>query len=296
MGAQPSTPPKDDNPVDFATISSEVNSIAKISIINGIDITYGKVFSPNLQVFNILSMAPRLYPVSLAPQFNEPIVPGTFSCVAIGNYLGMPFRISFGGKNRAGGELTVPVTDEANFTLTSEFSLVPAISATFKLANKYTNMDATIASSDMFRKGSVAASAGFNAGKSKVAISLTKSLNDAISMVRLGLSRPFKHFRAGALITFSDSFQIMTALAAPVNNSTSFGARFESVPSSLYSAFSFGFERNFALSKFSAAVSTDGNIASEMKRRLRGDQQFTITANVNFISHDYRFGMGLIVN
>jgi len=295
MGSAPSQQVEKPNVSDFGYLAGVISQVGRLSPINGFEATHVYQLRKNINLVQTLSVAPRLYPLELAPKVNEPKQPGSYSAVIIGDIIDMSYRLSYQRNGRPAAEITVPLNKQISLTLGSDIHYNPEITGVMKFASPFISTDFSFTFSDYLKKGNIVGSVAFMVKKLSFGALISQSLGLDSSMIRFALSHPLKNGTFGVLINRTDHWSFTLSTKHDFQN-TSTGFRFEFAPVSLQTLLSFGFERDFIMSKIQVAAGTDGALVSVYRRKIGAEKQITFSSATNLINREYSFGLGLLLN
>lgn len=295
MGSAQSTEKKSVRLVDdFDTLLGRVTDVGSIMVINGFDFTHVYNIKPGHNLVQQLSISPRIYPVELAAQSGERIIPGSYSAIFVGSVSDMEYRVAFPLFDKPNAQLTVPLTDYCKTSLYVQPSLNPDITGYLRYRDPRIATEFAFSASDYFTKGNVIVNFASEFKNTTYGALLSKTLFKSGYTFRVGVSTKFGKFESGTFISLDPQLHINKSLRYKPNEDTEGGLHIELYPSDLRTKTAFFIERNFSMSVFAFNITSTGSCSSCIKRRLGQHQSMQITSSADLFKKVYQFGLGLV--
>ena len=284
-------------PLDFGSIAGDISQVSTVQSINGFQITHVGQIIPNCNLVQTLTLNPRVYPIELAAKSNEPAQPGSYSSVLVGDLIDMPYRISYNFGGKLSAELTVPFSKNINITLGSDIHYNPEITSQFKYSGDKYSSEITFTTNDYFKKGHLVASFATVLKNSIHFSSLfSQKLFSNENMFRFAFILPYKKIDYGFLINKTDVWTFSLSTKKIINSDIIVGGKFDFIPSNLRSAYSFGFDKSFLMSRLQVSLTSDALLSTVYRRKFSKEKQITFSISSNILTKEYSFGVGLLIN
>ena len=283
---------------NFDTICNEITDCGQFQTFSGAIVTHVHCFSDNLNWINTLSIFPRIHEVKNRAMVNEPLNPGSFSSMFMGNYAGMPFRVNFSqGFWLPELSLTVPV-GSAKMELSASVNdkLSPTIKADLCHQAKKVALAGSLLTFDNFSRGLIDFSAATKVKDLKLGAYMSLKLDDKQWSTRWCIDKETKKgFALGTYIGITQEGVSGVARVKKTIGSTTASASLHLVPKMLGSELYVAMERNFTMSSVLGAISSSGTVKSCWVRHIDSKMRITMTSESNVVQGSHSFGISLTI-
>ena len=252
--------------MDFNEIIGAVSDAGSVEIIDGLDFTF-VVPIDKIKGYAVhsLKISPRIYPVLLAMQAGEPVTPGSYNCVFLGDFLDMSYKANLSLMGGSSVQLTVPIDNDVKTALTVELNL-NSITGQMQISKEKYNAEAVFASSNKFSKASITGDFSYKlTNNTTIGGLMMKNIFEPGFVVRAGYVRENGKFTSGLIASYDGQLRFNKSLTYKPNQRVTGSIQLDFIASECVAQAAIGIERNFLMTTIGANATTAGRISSRFR-------------------------------
>ena len=276
----------------FSDVATNVFNVTQCDFFHGFQVSIAKKFKSKYHVIQSFSMRPRVYPLELSGQMNEPKHTAAFQTIVLTNLFELPLQFSSSNLNPFQCQLSVPMS-ESTFISGSVGTSGILISAQNASERRNTKIDLqtnfrlestfSIDSTLLFNRSLI------------IGACISKSLDQKKANISFLAQKQFKEKTFCSLLNFDESSSLHIGVTHTIVPNTVAGLTLKVALSDLDSELKFGFQRGFKLSRICTNFSSKGIVQSMFQRNLKQGVVLSVSSFADQINQIYSVGLGVSI-